>query len=161
MKEFLEGIIKTGNYVLTEMEERIEKLYALGKLTTAELEELLALAANNARDSMQIDVTAKLKDLEDRIYALEHPSAPDHPVWVPGYVTKKGETVQYDCNGDGVMDLLRYDGGRSETALRPGKIDGWHVVNAQGDILGTFYNGEFTDMTPEPEPETETEQEAE
>lgn len=30
------------------------------------------------------------------------------------------------------------------TALRPGKIDGWHVVNAQGDILGTYYNGEFT-----------------
>lgn len=33
---------------------------------------------------------------------------------------------------------------REETALRPGKIDGWHVVNAQGDILGTYYNGEFT-----------------
>ncbi len=144
MKKFLEGIIRTGNYVLTEMEERIEKLYALGKLTTEELEELLALAAENARDSIQIDVTAKLKELEDRIYALEHPAEPVYPVWTAGYVTKKGEIVQYDYNADGVMDLLRYDGGRSETALRPGKIDGWHVVNAQGDILGTFYNGEFT-----------------
>lgn len=144
MKEFIESVIKTGTYVLSEMEERIQKMYVLGKLTTAELEELLALAAENARDSMQIDVTAKLKELEDRIYALEHPVAPDFPVWVAGYVTKKGETVQFDYNSDGVMDLLRYDGGRAETALMPGKIDGWHVVNAQGDILGTYYNGEFT-----------------
>ena len=146
MKEFIESVIRTGNYVLSEMEERIQKMYVLGKLTTAELEELLALAANNARDSMQIDVTAKLKELEDRIYVLEHPSMPDFPVWVAGYVTKKGETVQYDYDGDGTMNLLRYDGGRAETALRPGKIDGWHVVNAQGDILGTYYNGEFTPL---------------
>lgn len=144
MKDFIESVIRTGNYVLSEMEERIQKMYVLGKLTTAELEELLALAAENARDSMQIDVTAKLKELEDRIYVLEHPSMPDFPVWVSGYVTKKGETVQYDYDNDGTMDLLRYDGGRAETALRPGKIDGWHVVNAQGDILGTYYNGEFT-----------------
>lgn len=144
MKEFIESVIRTGNYVLSEMEERIQKMYVLGKLTTAELEELLALAAENARDSMQIDVAAKIKDLEDRIYALEHPAAPDFPVWMSGYVTKKGETVQYDYNGDGTMDLLRYDGGRSETALRPGKIDGWHVVNAQCDILGTYLGTEFT-----------------
>lgn len=146
MKEFLEGIIRTGNYVLTEMEERIEKLYALGKLTTEELEELLALAANNANDSMQIDVTAKLKELEDRILALEHPAEPVYPVWTAGYVTRKGEIVQYDYDGDGQMDLLRYDGGRSETALRPGKIDGWHVVDSVGTILGTFYGGEFTPL---------------
>lgn len=144
MKDFIESILKTGQYVLVEMEERIQKMYLLGKITTTELEELLALAAENARDSMQIDFTAKLKELEDRIYALEHPAAPDFPVWVAGYVTKKGETVQFDYDNDGVLDLLRYDGGRAETALRPGKIDGWHVVNAQGDILGTYYNGEFT-----------------
>ena len=146
MKEFLEGIIRTGKYVLTEMEERIEKLYALGKLTTEELEELLALAANNANDSMQIGVTAKLKELEDRILALEHPAEPVYPVWTAGYVTRKGEIVQYDYDGDGQMDLLRYDGGRSETALRPGKIDGWHVVDSVGTILGTFYGGEFTPL---------------
>ena len=146
MKEFIESVIRTGNYVLSEMEERIQKMYVLGKLTTAELEELLALAANNANDSMQIDVTAKLKELEDRIYVLEHPSMPDFPVWVAGYVTKKGETVQYDYNGDGAMDLLRYDGGRTETALRPGKIDGWHVVDSVGTILGTYLGGEFTPL---------------
>jgi hypothetical protein len=144
MKDFIESVIRTGNYVLAEMEERIQKMYILGKLTTEELEELLTLAAENAKDSMQIDYTEKLKELEDRIYALEHPVEPDYPIYVPGYVTKKGETIRFDYNSDGVYDLLRYDGGRNETALAPGKIDGWHVVDAQGNILGTYYKGEFT-----------------
>ena len=144
MKDFIESILKTGTYVLSEMETRIEKMYLLGKITSDEMEELLALAAENAKDEKQIDVTAKLKELEDRIHVLEHPAEPVYPVWTAGYVTKKGETVQFDYDADGNMDLLRYDGGRAETALRPGKIDGWHVVNAQGDILGTYYNGEFT-----------------
>lgn len=143
MKDFLESIIKTGNYILGEMEERIEKLYALGKLTSEELEYLLALAAENARNEMQIDITEKLKELEDRIYALEHPVEPDYVIWYNGYVIKKGETVKFDYDGDGVYDLLRYDGNRTETALRPGKINGWHVVDENGNILGTYYNGEF------------------
>ena len=144
MKEFIESIIRTGNYVLAEMEERIQKMYIMGKLTESEMTELLALAAENARDEKQIDFTAKLKELEDRVFALEHPEEPDYAVWVPGYVTKNGEVVKFDYDNDGVYDLLRYDGGRTETALRPGKIDGWHVVDKDGNILGTYYNGEFT-----------------
>ena len=150
MKDFIESVIRTGNYILSEMEERIQKMYVLGKLTEQEMTELLALAADNARDSMQIDLTAKLKELEDRIYALEHPVEPDYVIWYSGYVTKKGETVKFDYDNDGVYDLLRYDGGRAETALRPGKIDGWHVVDADGNILGTYYNGEFIPVNSEP-----------
>ena len=143
MKEFIETVIRTGNYILSEMEERIQKMYVLGKLTEQEMTDLLALAADNAKDEMQIDITEKLKELEDRIYALEHPVEPDYVIWYSGYVTKKGETVKYDYDNDGILDLLRYDGGRAETALRPGKIDGWHVVDKDGNILGTYYNGEF------------------
>lgn len=143
MKDFIESVIRTGNYILSEMEERIQKMYVLGKLTEQEMTELLALAADNAKDEMQIDITEKLKELEDRIFALEHPVEPDYVIWYSGYVTKKGETVKYDYDNDDVYDLLRYDGGRTETALKPGKIDGWHVVDAQGNILGTYYNGEF------------------
>jgi len=143
MKEFLVNVIRTGNYILSEMEERIQKMYVLGKISSDDMEALLALAAENARDSMQIDLIEKIKGLEDRIYALEHPVEPDYPIYVPGYVTKKGEIVRFDYDGGGVYDLLRYDGGRTETALRPGKIDGWHVVDAAGNVLGTYYNGEF------------------
>ncbi len=150
MKEFIKSVIETGTYVLAEMEERIQKMYVLGKLTEEEMTELLALASDHASDAMQINVVEKLKNLEDRIYALEHPVEPDYVVWVPGYVTKQGETVKFDYDNDEVLDLLRYDGGRTETALRPGKIDGWHVVDAQGNILGTYYNGEFTPVNAEP-----------
>jgi len=150
MKEFIKSIIETGTYVLAEMEERIQKMYVMGKLTEEEMTELLAIAADHASDAQQIDVVAKLKDLEDRIYALEHPVEPDYPIWVPGYVTKKGETVRFDYDEDGTLDLLRYDGGKAETALGPGKITGWYVVNANGEILGTYYKGEFTPVNAEP-----------
>lgn len=150
MKQFIESIILTGNYILAEMEERIQKMYVLGKLTEEEMTELLALASDHASDALQIDVVAKLKNLEDRIYALEHPVEPDYPIWVPGYVTKKGETVRFDYDDDGTLDLLRYDGGKAETTLAPGKITGWYVVDAQGNILGTYYKGEFTPVNAEP-----------
>ena len=48
MKEFIEGVINTGNYILSEMEERIQKMYVLGKITESEMTELLNLAAENA-----------------------------------------------------------------------------------------------------------------
>lgn len=149
MREFIENVLKTGNFILAEMEERIQKMYVVGKITETDLVELLAMAAEYAKDEKQIDFTAKLKELEDRIYALEHPVEPDYAIWVPGYVTKKGETVKFDYDSDSVYDLLRYDGGRNETSLKPGKIDGWHVVDAQGNILGTYYNGEFIPVNQE------------
>ena len=140
--ELLKSIIIGGNYDLSAMEHKIYVCYVDGKITEEQKTELTALASESAIDSMQIDIVAKLKDLEDRIFALEH-KEPEYVIWYAGYVTKQGEIVKYDYNSDGEYDLLRYDGGRSETSLRPGKIDGWHVVDAEGNILGTYYNGEF------------------
>lgn len=136
--------IQTGAYNYSDFEGRLDVLFVEGKITQNERDELLTLAANGAQDSAQIDVVGKLKELEDRIYALEHPVEPDYPIYTPGYVTKKGEIIRFDYDGDGIYDLLRYDGGRAETSLSPGKIDGWHVVDAQGNILGTYYKSEFT-----------------
>lgn len=144
--ECLHDVINRGDYNVSDMEHKIDLMYIEGKLTEEQKEELFALTATNANDAQQIDIVNKLKELEDRIFALEHPveEEPVYAVWVSGYVTAQGETVQYDYNNDGTLDLLRYDGGRQSTSLRPGKIDGWHVVDQNGTILGTFYNGEFT-----------------
>ena len=139
-KEIFLTLIKSGNYNLDELSVKLDKMYIEGKLTEAERDELLLLATDGAKDSAQIDLYEKIVDLEHRIVALE---TKDIPEWYAGYVTRKGETVKFDYDNDGTLDLLRYDGGRSETALRPGKIDGWHVVDSEGNILGTFYNGEF------------------
>lgn len=132
MKEFIESVINTGNYRLSEMENRIKKLFATGDLTEAEMVELLALAAEKADDSKQIDIPTILADLESRVSALESAGV---CVWVPGMITKKGQTVLYDILKEGMMRYLRYDGGRASTSLSPGKIDGWVVLSAAGGVV--------------------------
>lgn len=140
-KEIFLTLIKSGNYNLDELSVKLDKMYIEGKITEAERDELLLMATDGADDSKQIDLYKKIVDLEHRVLALE---TKDFVEWYAGYVTKKGETVKFDYNDDKVLDLLRYDGGKSETALAPGKISGWSVVDAEGNILGTYYKGEFT-----------------
>ena len=141
MYDIIKNYIKTETYNLEELTRKIDKMFIEDKLTEAERDELIQLATDNARDEKQVDLYEKLVDLEHRIVALE---TADFVVWENGYTTKKGETVKYDYDKDGNLDLLRYDGGREYTALSPGKIDGWHVVDSQGNILGDFYKDEFT-----------------
>ena len=131
MKEFIESVIRTGNYVLSEMEERIQKMYVLGKITEADMIELLNLAAEYADDTKQIDIAAILADLEKRIEVLESAGV---VVWTQGHVTAKGETVLYAIlkPDDMTLRYCRYDGGRASTALSPGKIDGWVVLASAG-----------------------------
>ena len=140
-KEIFKTLILSGNYNLDDLAFKLDKMFIEGKITEEERDELLLMATEGAKDDKQINLYEKIVDLEHRVVALE---TKDIPEWYAGYVTRKGETVKFDYNDDGVLDLLRYDGGRSETALRPGKIDGWHVVDSEGNILGTYYNGEFT-----------------
>lgn len=132
MKEFIESVIKTGNYRLEDMEERIQKMYVLGKITEGEMVELLEMAAEYADDNKQIDVAAILADLEKRIEVLE---AAGVVVWTSGHVTAKGETVLYDILKEGQLRYLRYDGGRESTSLSPGKIDGWVVLASAGGAV--------------------------
>ena len=134
--ELYKEVIKTGNFVVSEMEERIETVYAAGKITAEERAELLILADENARDAVQIDVVAKLAELEGRIAKLE---AKGVVVWTAGHATAKGETVLYDVDKDGKLDYCRYDGGRASTALSPGKINGWVVLDAEGgQVIATI-----------------------
>lgn len=135
MKDFIESIIATGNYVLSEMEERIQKMYVMGKLTEEDMTYLLNLAANSADDSLQINIVAKLAELESRIAVLESAGV---VVWKSGISVAKGQTVLYDILKDGVMRYCRYDGGRSATSLSPGKIDGWVILaSAGGEVTHT------------------------
>ena len=139
MFNFMKDIILAGNYVLSEMEDRILKIYARGKLTAEEMNELLDLAANNANDSLQFDIAAAIADLEQRVAAIE---AKGIITWTSGTVTKKGQTVLFDIDNDGILDYCRYDGGRASTSLRPGKIDGWVKTDANGNATHTITKDE-------------------
>ena len=135
MKEFLESIIRTGNYRLIDMELRIKKLFATGDITAEEMGYLLNLAAESAKDERQTDVAALVADLERRVSALESKGV---VVWVAGMITAKGQTVLYDIDKDGVLDYCRYDGGRASTSLSPGKINGWVKTDANGNATHTI-----------------------
>lgn len=119
MKEFIESVINTGNYNLAEMEERIDKMYIMGKITDEEAVYLKNLADEKADDSKQIDISAVLADLEVRISVLESAGV---VVWKQGMSTAKGQTVLYDILKEGQLRYCRYDGGRSATSLSPARL---------------------------------------
>ena len=126
------SVIATGDYVLAAMEERIETVYAQGKITAPERAELLALADEAADDARQIDIAAKFAELEARIAVLESAGV---VVWKSGMSTAKGQTVLYDILKEGQLRYCRYDGGRSATSLSPGKIDGWVILESAGGAV--------------------------
>lgn len=131
MKEFFEQVIKTGQFVLAEMEDRIDKAFVMGKISAEDTVALKELAAEYAKDEMQIDVAATLADLERRIEVLESAGV---VVWKQGMSVAKGQTVLYPIlkPEDMTLRYCRYDGGRASTALSPGKIDGWVVLASAG-----------------------------
>lgn len=149
-----ESVINGGMFVLSDMEQKIEASWIEGKITLDEKIALLALAAEKADDIKQIDILAKLADLEQRVSALESKGI---VVWVAGMVTAKGQTVLYDIDKDGALDYCRYDGGRASTSLSPGKINGWVKTDASGNPTHTIEKDENGDIIlvpiPEPEPE--------
>ena len=127
--DIYKSVIETGDYVLSSMEERIETVHAQGKITAEERASLLTLASEKADQTKQIDIVAKLAELEARIAKIESAGV---VVWKSGMSTAKGQTVLYDILKDGTMRYCRYDGGRSATSLSPGKIDGWVILESAG-----------------------------
>ena len=129
-KAFLITVIQRGGYVLADMEDRINRLWIEGKITEADREELLPMAAQYAQDAYQVDVVAKLADLETRVYDLEHPTD-IYEIWTPGKTTQQHEIVRFDVTGDGEYDLCQYNGGREYTTLSIGKIEGWNMLDRE------------------------------
>lgn len=130
--EIYKNVINNGDFVLSAMEEKIETVYAQGKITAEERTDLLNLASNMAKPEKQIDIVLKLAELEKRIAAIEGTGI---VVWTSGMSVAKGQTVLYDVLKEGQMRYCRYDGGRAATSLSPGKIDGWVVLaSANGEV---------------------------
>lgn len=132
MYETLKSLILQGGYILQRMEQTIERHYVRGNLTEEQKGELLSLAAGNADESKEIDIVAALVDLQRRIAVLESAGV---VVWKSGMSTAKGQTVLYDILKDGILRYCRYDGGRSATALSPGKIEGWVILSGAGGAV--------------------------
>ena len=135
MYEIIKGIINSRNYNLSDLEGRIVKLYAMGKLTDEQMEELLSLAAENTNDALNMDIAERIVALENRVSAIEGQGI---RAWNKDTPTAKGQVVLYDIDSDGVFDRVRYDGGRATTTSRPGNIEGWVVVDSSGTPTHTI-----------------------
>lgn len=133
--------IARGSYELSDMEERIDRCWMDGNITTAQRDALRTLAAESADDAAQINMLAQLADLERRVFILEHPTD-IYVIWTSGYQTQQHEIVRYDVTGDGEYDLCQYNGGRSYTALSIGKIEGWNLLDIELNITHTITRGE-------------------
>jgi gamma-glutamylcyclotransferase (GGCT)/AIG2-like uncharacterized protein YtfP len=155
-RSYIESAIRRGDYVLSVIEERIDRLWVDDKLSNDDRDELIQLAAENARDVFQTDTLDRLAALELRVYNLENP-VDQFPVWQKGQTSIKGQVYRFDVTGDGELDLVRYDGGRQSTSLSIGKIEGWHMLDRELNIVATISkdaDGNFL-ITPIPEPEPE------
>ena len=130
--EIYKNVINSGDFVLSSMEEKIETVFAQDRINAEERVVLLTLASEMAKPEKQVDIIAKLAELEARIAIIEGSGV---VVWTYGMSVSKGQTVLYDVLNEGQMRYCRYDGGRAATSLSPGKIDGWVVLaSANGAV---------------------------
>lgn len=127
-------VIQTGDYILSDLEDRIDTLWVEGRITAETRAELKQLAADNAREGIA-ELREAIQSLEARVLKLEDDQ---YVIWTSGYQTKQHEIVRYDVTGDGELDLCRYDGGRASTSLSIGKIEGWHLLNRELENVATI-----------------------
>ena len=158
----IRNYIATGDFMLENIETRINTFWVEGKLSDNERAELLNLAAKYAKDVLNTNVLERLAALELRVYNLEHPTD-IYPIYERGQTSIKGQIYRADVTGDGEYDLVRYDGGRASTSLSIGKIEGWHMLDRELNVIATISkdaDGNYV-ITPIPEPEPEDEPEPE
>lgn len=98
MKSIFENVINRGGYDLSDLLKKIDSYHVAGKLTDAERDYLYSKARGNA--VANVDVMAKLQDLEERVRKLESAEVPDQPTEdYPEYVAGKwyyaGDKISY------------------------------------------------------------------
>ena len=156
---YVEAVILRGDFVLDDMESKISRLWIEGHLTDGERNELIALAANHAKDVFQTDVLARLAKAEHDIWELQHPVT-QYRIWSKGMDVLKHEIVRYDVTGDGEYDLCQYNGGRASTVSWIGGIEGWNMLDRELNITHVITrdadkNFVLTPIEPEPTEPTE------
>lgn len=99
MRTIFESVIARGGYDLGGLLKKIDAYHIEGKLTDAEKDELYRKARGEANASYEVDVMAKLVELENRVRKLEQGEteapAEDYPKYVPGKWYYTGDKISY------------------------------------------------------------------
>ena len=101
--ELFKRVIEHGQYDLKAMLEKIEKGWVEGSLSDEERDDLKSLSQNHADVFYSIRIDEKLKELDERITALENkkseeeqPGSTVYPEYVAGKWYYKDDTVSFE-----------------------------------------------------------------
>lgn len=93
MFELIKSVISAGGYKLTDIQYKVKKLYLLGDITEAEMDELLHMASGGVSAdaerpgmlTMIQTLAEEIEALKERVTALEggEPEVIEHPAWKP------------------------------------------------------------------------------
>ena len=106
MYNILKSVIDRGEYNLTSIMSKADKLWAEDKITDEQRDELINLARAGAKAEHSIDVMAKLIDLESRVRILEEGKAnegttegiPEAEEYTVGKWYYRGDRVTFNGN---------------------------------------------------------------
>lgn len=72
MYRMVKSVISSGNYKLAEIQQRIKKLYVIGNLSEAEMDELIEMSQHNASaDSERPDMLNLIQSIDERLRIVE------------------------------------------------------------------------------------------
>ena len=115
MYDVIKDVINTRRYVLADMLHKIDTLWAQGDFDDEQRTELIALAQGNADMTQEVNVLARLEELEQRVRALEAGSTEPGEAY-PDYVAGK-----WYYNGD----KITFEGGKYKCIAPDGVVCVW------------------------------------
>ena len=115
MYDVIRDVINTQRYVLADMLHKIDTLWAQGDLDDDQRTELIALAQGNADMAQEVNVLAKIEELEQRVRALETGSTEPGEAY-PDYVVGK-----WYYSGD----KITFEGGKYKCIAPDGVVCVW------------------------------------
>ena len=115
MYDIIRDVINTRRYVLADMLHKIDTLWAQGDIDDDQRTELIALAQGNADMTQEVNVLARLEELEQRVRALETGSTEPGEAY-PDYVAGK-----WYYNGD----KITFEGGKYKCIAPDGVVCVW------------------------------------
>ena len=101
MYDIARNVIQSGNYRLTEMLDKLTTLWMEGQIDKEQRDELTQMAKQSPDARAELDVLAKLEDLDRRVMALEAGEsgggkAEEYPEYVAGKWYYNGDKVSYN-----------------------------------------------------------------
>lgn len=116
MYDVIKDVINTRRYVLADMLHKIDTLWAQGDIDDEQRTDLIALAQGNADTTQEMNVLEKLKELEQRVRALEESGVAEPGEEYPDYVAGK-----WYYNGD----KITFESGKYKCIAPAGVVCVW------------------------------------